>query len=120
MDPRLTPANQNVACSSLKGQIEHTNFVEGKNYQVNVPFVDLLGEPGGERNRQLIYGSKVKYFGETDGWAFIQNAYDNYVGYVPRETINLDTEQNPYCISATFTCFFRTKYKIQNTLQHFH
>ena len=27
MDPRLTPANQNVACSTLRGQIEHNNFV---------------------------------------------------------------------------------------------
>ena len=34
MDPRLTPANEVVACSSLNGQIQHTNFVEGKNYQV--------------------------------------------------------------------------------------
>ena len=70
MDPRLTPANQNVACSSLRGQIEHTNFVEGQNYQVNVPFVDLLGAPGGERHRQLIYGSKVKSFGEMVGHLF--------------------------------------------------
>ena len=105
MDPRLTPANQNVACSSLRGQIEHTNFVEGQNYQVNVPFVDLLGAPGGERHRQLIYGSKVKYFGETDGWAFIQNAYDNYVGYVPRKTINLDTNKT-HIVSAPLSHVF--------------
>ena len=105
MDPRLTPANQNIACSSLRGQIEHTNFVEGLNYQVNVPFVDLLGAPDGERHRQLIYGSKVKYFGETDGWAFIQNAYDNYVGYVPRETINLDTNKT-HIVSAPLSHVF--------------
>ena len=105
MDPRLTPANQNVACSSLRGQIEHTNFVEGQNYQVNVPFVDLLGAPGGERNRQLIYGSKVKYFGETDGWAFIQNTYDDYVGYVPQETINLDTNKT-HIVSAPLSHVF--------------
>ena len=105
MDPRLTPANQNVACSSLRGQIEHTNFVEGQNYQVNVPFVDLLGAPGGERNRQLIYGSKVKYFGETDGWAFIQNTYDDYVGYVPQETISLDTNKT-HIVSAPLSHVF--------------
>ena len=92
MDPRLTPANKIVACSSLEGQIQHTNFVEGKNYQVSVPFVDLLKEPGGKRNRQLIYGSKVKCFHEDEKWAFIQNSYDNYVGYIPRNTINLETE----------------------------
>jgi hypothetical protein len=68
MDPRLTPANEIVACSTLKGKIKHSNFVEGENYQINVPSVDLLGTPAGKRNRQLIYGSKVKYFDEAGGW----------------------------------------------------
>jgi len=93
MDPRLTPANEFVACSSLRGKIKHLNFTEGENYQIAVPFVDLLGTPNGKRNRQLIYGSKVKYFGDTNGWAFIQNTYDNYVGYVPRKTIGLAAEE---------------------------
>jgi cell wall-associated NlpC family hydrolase len=93
MDPRLTPANEIVACSSLKGKIKHLNFIEGKNYQINVPFADLLGTPDGKRNRQLIYGSKVKYFGENGGWAFIQNIYDSYVGYVPQNSIVLETEK---------------------------
>ena len=92
MDPRLTPANKIVACSSLKGQIQHTNFVEGKNYQISVPFVDLLKEPDGKRNRQLVYGSKVKCFHEDGNWAFVQNIDDNYVGYIPLNTINLETE----------------------------
>ena len=93
MDPRLIPANEFVACSSLRGQITHSNFVEGKNYQINVPFVDLLGTPSGKRNRQLIYGSKVKYFSAADGWAFIQNTYDSYVGYVPQNAIISETEK---------------------------
>ena len=93
MDPRLTPANEIVACSTLKGQIKHSNFVEGKSYQINVPFVDLLDVPDGKRNRQLIYGSKVKYFSAADGWAFIQNTYDSYVGYVPQNTITSESEK---------------------------
>ena len=105
MDPRLTPANEIVACSSLNGQIQHTNFVEGKNYQVSVPFVDLLKEPGGKRNRQLIYGSKVKCFHEDEKWAFIQNSYDNYVGYIPRNTINLETETS-HVVSVTIAHVF--------------
>ena len=105
MDPRLTPANEVVACSSLNGQIQHTNFVEGKNYQVSVPFVDLLKEPGGKRNRQLIYGSKVKCFHEDEKWAFIQNSYDNYVGYIPRNTINLETETS-HVVSVTIAHVF--------------
>ena len=74
MDPRLTPANEIVACSSLRGKIKHSNFIEGKNYQINVPFVDLLGTPDGKRNRQLIYGSKVKYFDSLNSMCCAQTA----------------------------------------------
>ena len=105
MDPRLTPANEIVACSTLKGKIKHSNFVEGKNYQINVPYVDLLGAPDGKRNRQLIYGSNVKYFDEADGWAFIQNVYDNYVGYVPKNTIISETTKT-HIVSAPLAHVF--------------
>ena len=105
MDPRLTPANEIVACSTLRGKIKHSNFVEGKNYEINVPFVDLLATPDGKRNRQLIYGSKVKYFGENGGWAFVQNTYDNYVGYVPQNTIVPETKKT-HIVSAPLTHVF--------------
>ena len=93
MDTRLIPSNEIVACATLKGKIKHSNFVEGKDYQISVSFVDLLATPNGKRNRQLIYGSKVKYFGESSGWAFIQNIYDGYVGYVPQDTVVSETEK---------------------------
>ena len=101
----MTPANETVACSTLKGKIKHSNFVEGKSYQINVPFVDLLDAPDGKRNRQLIYGSKVKYFDEANGWAFIQNVYDNYVGYVPKNTIVLETTKT-HIVSAPLAHVF--------------
>ena len=109
MDPRVTPANETVACSTLKGKIKHSNFVEGKNYQINVPYVDLLGTPEGKRNRQLIYGSKVKYFDEADGWAFIQNVYDNYVGYVPKIQL-FQKQKDPYRNSSACPCFSGAKH----------
>ena len=105
MDPRLTPANEIFACSTLKGTIKHSNFVVGKSYQINMPFIDLLAAPGGKRNRQLIYGSKVKYFGEADGWAFVQNTYDSYVGYVPQNTIVPETKKT-HIVSAPLTHVF--------------
>ena len=105
MDPRLTPANEIFACSKLKGQIKHSNFVKGKDYQINVPFVDLLDRPDGKRNRQLIYGSKVKFFGKSDGWAFIQNTYDNYVGYVPQNSI-ISEKETTHIVSVPITHVF--------------
>ena len=114
MDHRLIPANQSVACSTLEGQIKHSNFVEGKDYQINVPFVDLLSTPDGERNRQLIYGSKVKYFADTDGWAFIQNTYDNYVGYVPQNTIVPKTEKTHIITAPLAHVFLEPNIKSRN------
>ncbi len=114
MDPRLTPANEIVACSSLKGKIKHSNFIEGKNYQINVPFVDLLGTPDGKRNRQLIYGSKVKYFGSADGWAFIQNSYDKYVGYVPQSAIGKATEKTHTVTAPLAHVFIEPNIKSRN------
>ena len=114
MDPRLTPANEIVACSSLRGKIKHSNFIEGKNYQINVPFVDLLSTPDGKRNRQLIYGSKVKYFSAAKGWAFIQNTYDNYVGYVPESTIASETQKTHIVIAPLAHVFVEPNIKSKN------
>ena len=114
MDPRVTPANETVACSTLKGKIKHANFVEAKNYQVNVPFVDLLGSPDGKRNRQLIYGSKVKYFSAAKGWAFIQNTYDSYVGYVPESTIASETQKTHIVTAPLAHVFMEPNIKSKN------
>jgi len=114
MDPRLTPANEIVACSSLRGKIKHSNFIEGKNYQINVPFVDLLSTPDGKRNRQLIYGSKVKYFDAADGWAFIQNTYDRYVGYVPQSAIGKATEKTHTVTAPLAHVFIEPNIKSRN------
>ena len=114
MDPRLTPANEIVACSTLKGKIKHSNFVEAKNYQINKPFVDLLGAPDGKRNRQLIYGSKVKYFDAADGWAFIQNTYDKYVGYVPQSSIGKEKEKTHTVIAPLAHVFIEPNIKSKN------
>ena len=110
----MTPANETVACSTLKGKIKHANFVEAKNYQVNVPFVDLLGSPDGKRNRQLIYGSKVKYFSAAKGWAFIQNTYDNYVGYVPESTIASETQKTHIVTAPLAHVFMEPNIKSKN------
>ena len=114
MDTRLTPSNELVACATLKGKIKHSNFVEGKDYQINVSFVDLLATPNGKRNRQLIYGSKVKYFTNTDGWAFIQNTYDKYVGYVPQSAIGKATEKTHIVVVPLAHVFLEPDIKSRN------
>lgn len=51
--------------------------------QIIRPVVDLLRQPGGPRERQLIWGERVTSADEKDGWAQITAIKDGYTGYVP-------------------------------------
>ena len=56
MDRRLTPATERVAHISLQGRIDATAFTAGQSLRVAMPLVDLLRNPGGARERQLLLG----------------------------------------------------------------
>lgn len=81
-DRRLTPANGRVAHVLLRGQVEAEAFVEGEAAAVAVPVTDLLKEPDGARDRQLLMGDAVTVLEQRAGHAFLQSAKDGYCGYV--------------------------------------
>jgi cell wall-associated NlpC family hydrolase len=82
MDRRLTPANGRVAALELAGRVPAERYVPGQGARVLRPVVDLLAEPGGARERQLLTGEGVELFETHEGWAFIRAARDGYCGYV--------------------------------------
>ena len=53
------------------------------NHQIIQPVVDLLGQPDGPRERQLIWGEQVTVEDDNNVWAQIIAAKDGYTGYVP-------------------------------------
>ena len=57
MHPRLIAANGRVAHSSLKGQVDAERFVDGNLMQVSTGVTDLLREPGGALDTQLLLGA---------------------------------------------------------------
>ena len=83
MDRRLTPANDRVAATALKGQVDAACFVDGWPQSVVLPVVDLHAAPQGARDRQLLLGTPVTVFEDREGWCFVQSGLDGYVGYVP-------------------------------------
>ena len=87
MDRRTTPANGRVAAAELEGIVEAETFVAGHVAFVAAPVVDLLKAPDGPRDRQLLYGAKVRVLEDRDGWNFVQ-ASDGYVGYVASCALN--------------------------------
>ena len=89
-DPRLFPANSRVAAAELHGQISAHHFTDGTWRRISVPVADLLRAPGGKRDRQLLFGQRVRVLEILAGVAFVQSARDGYVGYVAADALDAD------------------------------
>lgn len=102
MDRRTTAANGRVADVRLTGTVEAETFVEGWTADVGVPVADLLRDPGGRRDRQLLWGTPLRVFEEREGWAFVQSDLDDYVGYVPAGSlVPAMPRTHRVCVQAT-------------------
>ncbi len=84
LDPRLNAFRDDLADARLKDKVAAPRYVEGRPAGVARGVVDLRRRPEATAplDTQLIYGEAVLVFDERDGWAWVQNATDGYVGYV--------------------------------------
>ena len=57
-------------------------FTEGEVAQVSHPLADLLDQPGGKRQRQLLIGAGVTVIDRERGHVFVQAQRDGYCGWV--------------------------------------
>ncbi|UWQ91813.1 C40 family peptidase [Rhodobacteraceae bacterium M382] len=102
-DPRRTPANDRIVAMHLAqdpiGTQKPTTGIEA---QIAVSVVDLMRRVGGPRDRQLLMGDAITVYEERDGWAFVQAAKDDYVGYIPTSAFGA-TETVTHWVSAPAT-----------------
>lgn len=105
-DPRRHPANGRVAAVRLRGKVEAAEFIEGTERRVVVPVSDLLREPGGARDRQLLLGEAVTVYEEREGWAFVEAARDGYTGYLRADHLS-DIQAPTHRITARATHLYR-------------
>ena len=82
MDRRLTPATNRVAHVSLQGRLDAPAFTEGQTLRVAMPLVDLLRQPGGARERQLLLGAAFPVIDRAEGLAFGFATKDGYCGWL--------------------------------------
>lgn len=87
-DRRLTPANDRVALSSLRGVVSGVAFTDGTPARIARPVVDLCAAPDGTRDRQCLFGEAVTVIDTDAGWSFVQAAKDGYVGYLPATALS--------------------------------
>ncbi len=86
-DRRFHPANDRVALSTLARAVAGVKPTDGEPMSVTSCLANLLAEPDGMRDRQLLYGTEFLVLEMRDGWAFGQSDYDGYVGYIAEDDL---------------------------------
>ena len=98
LDPRLTPARDDLAASWLKGKVKVPHYVDPKRASVTSAVATIYRAPGDATQSietQLIYGEEVDVLDTKDGWSWIQNVRDGYVGYVDATCLGKASETAP-------------------------
>jgi hypothetical protein len=87
MDKRINPFRPDLAGVHLKGKVEAARFVEGEPASVTVGRASLRAAPSftAAQDSELLHGERVTVYDRKDGWAWVQAANDDYVGYVREE-----------------------------------
>lgn len=88
LDRRLHAYRADLADARLEGQVEADRFDYGTAARVSVAVADLHDSPSGPMAAQILYGHDVLVFDRQDGWAWVQQTSDRYVGYLREEVLD--------------------------------
>ena len=102
LDRRVDAYREDLAAAALRGRVEARRFAEGAPKQVVAPFATMRGEPEEQARTtsQLLFGDRVTVFDEAEGWAWVQNDSDGYVGYVRAETLDSPGPEPTHRVTA--------------------
>jgi cell wall-associated NlpC family hydrolase len=90
LDPRVTPARDDLAAKKLEGKVKAARFVEGRPYEVVEPQAPLRTDPRPDAllATEALKGERVTvYETNAEGWAWGQLATDGYVGWLPTNAL---------------------------------
>jgi cell wall-associated NlpC family hydrolase len=104
-DRRFTPARPDLAAAHLKGHVEATMFVEGREMQIVAPIADVRSGPTPDAplDTQALCGERVTVYEEHEGWAWGQLQRDSYVGYLPAHMLGPDAKAPTHRVTALRT-----------------
>lgn len=102
LDPRLHPYRDDLAAAHLEGRVEAARFAEGERRQLRKGIADLHRAPDSKAplDSQLLHGEEVDVYDEADGWAWVQNGSDGYVGYVRSEALRAEVHAPTHSLTA--------------------
>ncbi len=102
LDPRLHAYRPDLAAEHLKGRVGAARFVAGERRQVAHGIADLRRGPAADTalDSQLLGGEIVTLYHQADGWAWVQNLTDGYVGYVPLQALSAEVRQPSHAVKV--------------------
>ncbi len=108
LDPRLNAYRPDLAAESLEGRIAAERFTAGRPAQVARGVAALRRHPAAEapQDTQLLSGEEVTVYDEADGWAWVQNRTDGYVGYVESAALGAETSTTTHSVKVLRSFLF--------------
>ncbi len=108
LDPRLNPLRPDLAGAELEGRVEAPRFVAGHAAQVAHGTADLrrAPSPAAPLASQLLGGEEVTVYEVADGWAWVQNRSDGYVGYVEQAALGREVRTTTNWVKVLRTFLF--------------
>lgn len=94
LDKRIHAYRPDLAAAHLQGLVEAARFVEGEAASVALGRASLRAEPSftAAQDSELLHGERVTVYDRADGWAWVQAAHDDYVGYVREDQLSAPFE----------------------------
>lgn len=104
-DWRLNSFRDDLAASHLKGIVTAPRFVDGVPAIVTAPSALLLRAPSYDSvvDSELLFGEQVTIYENVNGWAWVQNAADDYVGYMRSEALKLGSNEATHRVAVART-----------------
>ena len=108
LDPRLNAYRPDLAAESLKGRVAAERFTAGRPAQVVRGVAALRRRPGAEapQDSQLLSGEEVTVYDQAEGWAWVQNRTDGYVGYVESAALGRDLRAATHSVKVLRTFLY--------------
>jgi cell wall-associated NlpC family hydrolase len=84
LDPRLTPAREDMAAAWLKDRVKAPKYVEPVRHHIVTNVASIYRSPDSAQSieTQFLFGEPVDVLDSAKGWAWVQSQRDSYVGYV--------------------------------------
>jgi len=94
LDKRINAFRADLASVKLKGLVDALRFVDGEPASVAVGRASLKAAPSSAaaQDSELLHGERVTVYERADGWAWVQAADDDYVGYVREDQLSAPFE----------------------------